>query len=215
MKGLTIEIKYGKIISQSNSGGKIEMKNSIKSTRELTKMALLAALLCVSAYITIPIGTIPLTLQTLLINLIAIMLVPSEAFFTVLVYILIGAVGIPVFSGGQGGLGKLFGPTGGYIFAFLAAAPVMSLTKEFFAGVFGRFIKNQTTARLVGYAVNAVVVGMVIVYAIGTVYMKIMLGRGWGEVLMMAVVPFIPLDIVKCVVASVIGVPLKSAMDRK
>lgn len=190
------------------------MNKSIKSTRELTKMALLAALLCVSAYITIPIGTIPLTLQTLLINLIAIMLTPTEGFLTVLVYTLIGAVGIPVFSGGQGGLGKLFGPTGGYIFAFLAAVPAMSFSKKYAAAVFGKFIKNKTTSELLGYTVNAVVVGMVIIYAVGTIYMKLMLGRSWGEVLMMAVVPFIPLDIVKCIAAAAIGVPLRKALDR-
>ncbi|MDO5396919.1 MAG: biotin transporter BioY [bacterium] len=190
------------------------MNKSIKSTRELTKMALLAALLCVSAYITIPIGEAPLTLQTLLINLIAIILTPTEGFLTVLVYVIIGAVGIPVFSGGQGGLGKLFGPTGGYIFAFLAAAPAMAFSKKYFAAACGKFIKNKTTAEIVGYTVNAVIIGMVIVYAVGTVYMKLMLGRGWGEVLMMAVVPFIPLDIVKCAAAAVIGVPLRKSLNR-
>lgn len=175
------------------------------STKSITKMALLAALLCATAYISIPLGFTPalLTLQTLVINIIAILLTPYESFLTVLIYILIGAVGVPVFSGGQGGLGKLFGPTGGYILAFLISAPIMSFTKKYAAAFFVKFMK-PVTANIVGYAVNSILVGMVIVYAVGTVYMKLILGRTWGEVLMMAVVPFIPLDIIKCIAASII-----------
>ena len=103
-------------------------------TKELTKAAVLAALLALSAYISIPLGFTPvvLTLQTLLVNLIAMMLRPRTSFLAVLVYTLAGLAGVPVFSGGAGGPAKLFGPTGGYIMAFLAAAPAMSLTKGMF-----------------------------------------------------------------------------------
>ena len=175
------------------------------SMRALTKMSLLAALLCASAYISIPLGFTPalLTIQTLIINIIAILLTPYESFLTVFIYILIGAVGIPVFSGGQGGLGKLLGPTGGYILAFLIAAPLMSFTKKYVSAFFAKFMK-PAISDTVGYAVNAILVGMVIIYAVGSLYMKLMLDRTWGEVFVMAVVPFIPLDIVKCIAASII-----------
>lgn len=194
----------------------MKAKKSAFGTREITKMALLAALLCVSAYITIPLGFTPasLTLQTMIVNLIAILLTPMESFITLLVYILIGAVGVPIFSGGQGGLGKLFGPTGGYIFAFLAAAPAMSFTKKYFIAAAEKVVKNTSVARIAACTVNAILVGMVIVYLIGTVYMKFTLNRGWMDVLLMAVIPFIPLDIAKCILASVIGVPLKKALDK-
>lgn len=193
-----------------------KVKKSAFGTREITKMALLAALLCVSAYITIPLGFTPasLTLQTMIVNLIAILLTPSQSFITLLVYILIGAVGVPIFSGGQGGLGKLFGPTGGYIFAFLIAAPAMSFMKKYFIDIAEKVIKNVSAARITACVINAILIGMVPVYLIGTVYMKLMLNRGWMEVLLMAVIPFIPLDIVKCVLAAVIGVPLKKALDK-
>ena len=186
------------------------------STRDLTKMALLAALLCVSAYINIPLGFTPikLTLQTLVINLTAILLTPGQSFLTVLVYVLIGFAGVPVFSGGQGGPAKLFGPSGGYIMAFLAAAPAMSFTKLYFERLVKKAVPNETRARIIAYSANAIIVGMLIVYLLGTIYMKLMLGRTWGEVLMMAVVPFIPLDIVKCIAAALIGVPLKMTLDR-
>lgn len=185
------------------------------STHSLTKMALLDALLCASAYIMIPLGFTPvlLTLQTLIINIIAILLTPSECFITILVYTLIGAAGVPVFSGGQGGIGKLLGPTGGYIIAFLIAVPIMSFTKKYINNIFAKFMKPRI-AQTVGYAVNAIFIGMVIIYAFGTIYMKLLLGRTWTEVLLMAVVPFIPLDILKCVMASIIAIPLKKSLKK-
>lgn len=179
------------------------------STREITKMSLLAALLCASAYISIPLGFTPvvLTLQTMIINIIAIMLTPYESFLTILIYVLIGAVGIPVFSGGQGGLGKLFGPTGGIIFAFLIGTPAMSFTKKYVAAFFAKFMK-PAMADAVGFSVNAIFVGMTIIYVFGSMYMKFISGRSWGEVFMMIVVPFIPLDTVKCIAASIIATAL-------
>ena len=82
------------------------------STLELTKMALLTALICVSAYIVIPLPFSPasLTAQTLVVNLIALLLTPRQAAFTIVVYMLLGLSGLPVFSGGVGGPGKLFWP---------------------------------------------------------------------------------------------------------
>ena len=101
------------------------------STLELTKMALLTALICVSAYIVIPLPFSPasLTAQTLVVNLIALLLTPRQAAFTIVVYMLLGLSGLPVFSGGVGGPGKLFGPTGGYIMAWLIAVVLMSWLK--------------------------------------------------------------------------------------
>lgn len=185
------------------------------TAKNITKMALIAALLCVSAYITIPIGTIPLTLQTMIVNLAAFLLSPVEAFFTILVYILLGLIGLPVFSGGAGGAAKLFGPTGGYIFAFLLAAPAMSMAKAHFARAADKIFKNSApkTSRTIAYAVTAVIVGMVIIYLIGTVYMKFMLGKTLAQTLAAAVLPFIPLDLVKCAAAAIIAVPIERALS--
>ena len=101
------------------------------NTLELTKMGLLTALICVSAYIVIPLPFSPasLTAQTLVVNLIALLLTPRQAAFTIIVYIFLGLTGLPVFSGGVGGPGKLFGPTGGYIMAWLIAVVLMSRLK--------------------------------------------------------------------------------------
>lgn len=183
-------------------------------TRDLTKAAVLASGLALSAYISIPLGFTPvvLTLQTLFVNLIAMLLEPKISFLAVFVYTLAGLAGIPVFSGGAGGPAKLFGPTGGYILAFLAAAPLMSVTKKIFFASFKKLIKNETAAKTAAYSVNAVIVGMTVIYLFGTAYMMLLMGKGAGEVLMLAVVPFIPLDIVKCIAAAAIAAPVERAL---
>ncbi len=189
-------------------------KKKLLTTQAITKIALFVAVLSVSAYISIPIGAIPLTLQTLIINMAAIILSPFEGFVMTLVYILLGLVGVPVFSGGAGGPAKLFGPTGGYIFAFLAAVPLMSFLKGYFLKLIGKFTKNKGAAEFIAYTLTAILIGMVVIYLIGTVYMKLTMGKTWGQTLMAAVVPFIPLDLCKCAAASIIGIPVKRALDK-
>ncbi len=184
------------------------------SIPRLTRAALLTALLAVSAYITIPIGPVSLTLQTLMINMAAILLTPAESFASVLVYILLGAIGLPVFAGGKGGFGVLFGPTGGYILAFLISAPLMSYTKKFFINAAAKFISSKHAAQVTGCIINAVLIGMITIYLLGTVYMKLLLGKTWLQTLSAAVFPFIPLDLAKCAAASVIAVPVKNALDK-
>ena len=101
------------------------------TVQELTTMALLAALLCVSSYISIrlPFSAVPITAQSLIINMIALLLKPKKAGTTVVIWILLGAVGLPVFSNGNAGFGVLAGPTGGYIFGYLIAAILISLAR--------------------------------------------------------------------------------------
>ena len=107
------------------------MSNYSNKTLELTRLALLIAMNCVSAYIVIPLpfSLSPIVLQTLVVNLVAFLLSPKQAFITMFVYILIGLVGIPVFTGGSAGPAKIFGPTGGYIWGYLVAAVLIAWLK--------------------------------------------------------------------------------------
>lgn len=93
---------------------------SVNKTAEMTRMALMVAMNCVSAYIIIPLpfSLSPIALQTLIVNLTGYVLNAKQAFMTMLVYLLVGLAGVPVFTGGSAGPGKLFGPTGGYIIGF-------------------------------------------------------------------------------------------------
>lgn len=170
-------------------------------TRDLTKVAICVSLLCVSAYISIPLPFTPamITSLTIVLNLIALVLTPKEAFLTLAIYTLLGAIGIPVFTAGTAGLGKIFGPTGGFIIAYIIAAPIMSMLKG----------DNNNFKR---YLSVTILVGMPILYIGGTISMCIVQGIGVMEALTMSVFPFVIGDIAKCIGASFIAVKLNKVV---
>ena len=170
---------------------------SVNKTAEMTKMALMVAMNCVSAYIIIPLpfSLSPLALQTLIVNLTGYVLNAKQAFMTMLVYLLVGLAGVPVFTGGSAGPGKLFGPTGGYIVGFLFTAVVLA----YFRGEKYSFKR---------YALLGCVIGIPLIYVFGVVQLKLITGMGWDKAIMTGALPFIPLDIVKCLAAAVIAGPI-------
>lgn len=169
--------------------------------KELTKMSICIAIICVSAYISFPLPFTPtmITAQTIAINLVALILTSKQSFLVVLLYIFLGAFGLPVFSGGTGGFGKLFGPTGGFIIGFLVIAPLISYLKG----------KNNSFKR---YLFVTIFVGMIILYAVGAVYMSIVQKISIIAALSIAVFPFIFGDILKCFLSSFIAVKLNKAL---
>lgn len=170
---------------------------SVNKTAEMTKMALMVAMNCVSAYIIIPLpfSLSPLALQTLIVNLTGYVLNAKQAFMTMLVYLLVGLAGVPVFTGGSAGPGKLFGPTGGYIIGFL------------FTAVFLAYFKGEKY-NFKRYALLGCVIGIPLIYVFGVVQLKLITGMGWDKAIMTGALPFIPLDIVKCLAAAVIAGPI-------
>lgn len=170
---------------------------SVSKTAEMTKMALMVAMNCVSAYIIIPLpfSLSPLALQTLIVNLTGYVLNAKQAFMTMLVYLLVGLAGVPVFTGGSAGPGKLFGPTGGYIIGFLVTAVFLA----YFRGEKYSFKR---------YALLGCVIGIPLIYVFGVVQLKLITGMGWDKAIMTGALPFIPLDIVKCLAAAVIAGPI-------
>lgn len=164
------------------------------NTRELTKISLLVAMNCVSAYIVIPLpfSMSPLALQTLVVNLVSLLLTPRQAFLTMLVYILLGLAGVPVFTGGTAGPAKLFGPTGGYIWAFLPAVVLMALAK-------GREYNFSS------YAMVTILLGMPLIYFFGVVQMMFLTGMNWWQAVVMGVLPFVAGDVVKGVCAALLA----------
>ena len=170
---------------------------SVNKTAEMTKMALMVAMNCVSAYIIIPLpfSLSPLALQTLIVNLTGYVLYAKQAFMTMLVYLLVGLAGVPVFTGGSAGPGKLFGPTGGYIIGFLVTAVFLA----YFKGEKYNFKR---------YALLGCVIGIPLIYVFGVVQLKLITGMGWDKAIMTGALPFIPLDIVKCLAAAVIAGPI-------
>lgn len=170
---------------------------NVNKTAEMTKMALMVAMNCVSAYIIIPLpfSLSPIALQTLIVNLTGYVLNAKQAFMTMLVYLLVGLAGVPVFTGGSAGPGKLFGPTGGYIIGFL------------FTAVFLAYFRGEKYS-FKRYALLGCVIGIPLIYVFGVVQLKLITGMGWDKAIMTGALPFIPLDIVKCLAAAVIAYPI-------
>ena len=99
--------------------------------QDITKISLCTALLCITSYIVIPLPFTPIVISfhTIMVNIIGLILKPKDAGLTVLIYLLMGLIGLPVFSAGSAGPGKLFGPTGGFYFGFLFTVIAISMFK--------------------------------------------------------------------------------------
>ena len=104
------------------------MNKSKIEIKEMTKMAIFLALLCISSYIVIPLpfSISPLTLHTLIINTLVLILKPKYSILTITIYLLLGSLGLPIFSNANGGIIYLFGPQGGFYFGFLISTIIMS-----------------------------------------------------------------------------------------
>lgn len=161
------------------------------STKSLTKMALLVALLCVAAYISIPvpISPAPITATVFVLFIIGYLLTPQEAFITIAVYLLIGLAGMPVFVGGAGGIGHFFGPLIGYLLGYLVAFPTLSIVKG----------RNKDMGR---YIFTGIFVALPLIYGCGMLGLMYWFDMPLKKALAVGALPFIPLDILKAVVAS-------------
>ena len=161
--------------------------------------AMFAALIAVCSLISIPVGTVPVTLQTFAVCLAAAMLGFKRGTLSVLVYILLGAVGLPVFAGIKGGIGVLSGPTGGYIIGFILTAVTVGIA----ADRWGR--------RVLPMAV-AMVIGVLLCYAVGTVWFVIVTGTDIVGALTLCVVPFLLPDALKIALAVLLANRLDKAV---
>lgn len=159
------------------------------STYSLVMMALFAAILCVSAYISIPLpnGT-HITLLNFVVTLIALVFPLSQSFFITLVWLLLGLCGVPVFIGGNAGPGYLFGTYGGFSFAFIVIA------------IFIPLLRGRKYNRI-RYTIVSIL-SAVLVDAIGSLWILVMSGCSIKAAFVAGFLPFITLDLVKAVVAA-------------
>lgn len=139
---------------------------------------------------------VPITMQTLGIYLTACLLKPKLAFIATLVYLLMGAIGLPVFAGFNGGISSLLNATGGYIFSFPIMALIISLIVN---------KKDSTTIKI-----SAFVIGTIICYAIGSLWFMYITNTPLIPALTMCVIPFIPGDLIKMIIALILVRKLKT-----
>ena len=165
------------------------------SINDLTLIALFTAVIAVCSWISIP-AAVPFTLQTFAVFLTAGLLGGKRGTITVIVYILLGAIGVPVFSGFTGGIGHLLGPTGGYIIGFIFSAIVMWFAEN----RFGKSLRVLAAS---------MIVGLIVCYAFGTAWFMTVYTRESGAIGLMTalgwcVFPYIIPDAVKIAVAVIL-----------
>ena len=170
-------------------------------TSSMTRIALMIAVLSVSSYLVIPLPFTPivLSMHTVMVNLIGLMLKPRHAAYTICIYLLLGLMGVPIFSGGTAGPGKLFGPTGGFYFGFLFAVIAISMLK----GKKNKFIR---------YAIVTIGVGLPIQHLFAILFMCFYNGFNIQAAVLTVSLPFIPGDIIKCILASMLGIAVNKVL---
>lgn len=201
-------------------------------TKSIAFIGLAVALIAVSAWITVPLGPVPFTLQMLSITFVVCLLKPKEAIAAIYCYELLGAIGVPVFSGMRGGIGVLMGPTGGFLLGYLIGVPVavgfLYLVRKAidsnrsikaqqsedgsdasFAGTQGFALKN------IKGAVSGICAGVIftlIAYTFGVVQYMAVSGVGIEVALTVSVIPFIIPDIAKIVIAAICAQSVAAAL---
>ena len=186
---------------------------SLTGTRRLTLCAVMAAVMCVLAPISIPIGPISITGGTLAIYLTACLLGGKWGTVTTLVYLLLGFVGLPVFSNYMGGAERLVGPTGGYLVGYL---PMIFLAGMVATWAFTRFRGQGSRGVAITLALQflGMVLATAVLYAFGTAWYCVQAGVDLQKALAACVFPFIPFDLAKMAVALLIGLPVRRRLER-
>ena len=192
---------------------KVIFRNKVKkkslSVRDMALCGLFAAITAILAPISIPIGAVPITIGVFAVLLAGAVLKPGYAFLSQVVYLLIGAVGLPVFSGFSGGIQKIAGPTGGYLIIYPVMAWLAALvTQAAFKKIAG---KNKAALRTIGVFCG-MLVSVALCYVTGTLWYSLQSGTSVMQAAAVTAVPFIPWDILKCAAASLIGVTVKATI---
>ena len=165
-----------------------------KSAKELCEIAVFVALLAVSAWISIPVGAVPITLQTLVVALAGLILGAERGMLAVFFYLAMGFCGIPVFAGFKSGVAMLVMPTGGFLFGL----PMFA----FLVGMGGKFKSKAMKISLSA-------LGLFLCYLFGLIWFERTSGIGVWQAVLACIVPFILPDIIKLVTAYIIAEKIK------
>ena len=181
----------------------VEVGLERKKTKSMVLIGLMTAVMCVVAPIslTIPVSPVPISLTGLAVYFTVYVLGMKQGTICYFIYLLTGLVGLPVFSGFTGGVGKIFGPTGGYLIGFIFA----SLICGFFIGKY----PGKVWIHFVG-----MVLGMIVSYSFGTLWLSLQANMDFTAALWAGVIPFIPGDLVKISIALGAGNTLKKQLKR-
>ncbi len=177
-------------------------------TKTLVLCGVCAAIICVLAPLAIPItGLVPVTLATFAVMLAGVLLGGRFGALSALIYLIIGAVGLPVFSGYSGGIAKLFGPTGGYLIGYIPLAFIVG-------ALYHGFGRNASGFKKYAVMVASMIAGTAVLYAFGTAWFCIVTETDVIAALMTCVVPFLIGDALKILAVTLLCPQLEKAIAK-
>lgn len=190
-------------MSQNETSGTVAVDNQKIKTKQMVLIALMTAVTCVLGPLSIPLpfSPVPISLTNFAIFLAIFVLGMKNGTISFIIYLLLGAVGVPVFSSFRGGLQVLAGPTGGYLIGFIFLALIMGFALDHF--------DRKLVPTIIG-----MIIGMVVCYAFGTVWLAKLLNLSFKEGLMMGVIPYLPGDAAKIIIAAIVGPKLYGATQK-
>ena len=190
-------------MSQNETSGTVAVDNQKIKTKQMVLIALMTAVTCVLGPLSIPLpfSPVPISLTNFAIFLAIFVLGMKNGTISFIIYLLLGAVGVPVFSSFRGGLQVLAGPTGGYLIGFIFLALIMGFALDHF--------DRKLVPTIIG-----MIIGMVVCYAFGTVLLAKLLSLSFKEGLMMGVIPYLPGDAAKIIIAAIVGPKLYGATQK-
>lgn len=190
-------------MSQNETSGTVAVDNQKIRTKQMVLIALMTAVTCVLGPLSIPLpfSPVPISLTNFAIFLAIFVLGMKNGTISFIIYLLLGAVGVPVFSSFRGGLQVLAGPTGGYLIGFIFLALIMGFALDHF--------DRKLVPTIIG-----MIIGMVVCYAFGTVWLAKLLSLSFKEGLMMGVIPYLPGDAAKIIIVAIVGPKLYGATQK-
>lgn len=166
--------------------------NELQAVHQLVWMAFIASLIAVSGWISIPLGPIspvPITLQTMVVTLAGLILGPRYGAASVLLYLLAGLIGLPVFAGGKSGLAAFLGPTGGYLIGFVICAIMCG-------------IASGSPLKPAKILFSVCLVGNLVVLLFGSAMLMVILNISLTKAFLVGFAPFLPGAIIKSIAAA-------------
>lgn len=163
-----------------------------KKTVNLAITALMSAVLCVVSPLSIPVGTVPISLTTMFIAIGIYLIGPIRMSISVLIYFFMGIIGLPVFANFKSGLAVIAGPTGGYLLGYIAFTLAGGI-------IIYKDINN------IRYSIIGMVIGNLLIYVIGTAWLSYSMELSFKEALVVGVIPFIIADVIKMSAAVYLG----------
>lgn len=176
------------------------MKKNFLNIRIMTLTAVMTAIICIVSPFSVPVGLIPISFCNFMLCLAVTVFGGKIGTLCCVLYLLIGGIGVPVFSGFMGGVGRIIGPTGGYLIGYIPMTVLAGLTVD------------RTDNRLI--QILGMILATALMYVFGSVWLSKQAGIGFYEAVSVGVAPFVVWDIVKIVVGVMIGRELKKQLKK-